>query len=59
MIVKTNPEFLQLETDEKNGVPYLVGRCLQCDEHLILKWKGAGKYKCPYCKREFVIRRNR
>lgn len=50
---------LQLETDLKNGVPYLVGRCTLCREHMILKWRGAGKYRCPYCKKEIWIRRNR
>ena len=52
------PDDIGLETDLKNGVPYLTGRCTKCREHFILKWHGAGKYKCPKCRKEIVIRRN-
>jgi len=53
------PDSLQLETDLNNGVPYLTGRCNACREHFILKFKGAGKYKCPTCKKDIWIRRLR
>lgn len=59
MKIIENPDWIKLEPDAKNAVPYIVGRCNKCREHFILKFSGAHKYKCPYCKREFIIRRNR
>ena len=59
MKIVENPDWIQPETDEKSGVLYLVGRCNVCREHLIVKWKGAGKYKCPKCRLPFIVRRNR
>lgn len=53
------PDDLQLETDLKNGVPYLVGRCTACREYMILKWTGAHMYKCQHCHKQFMVRRNR
>lgn len=57
--VTEKPDTLKLETDFKNGVPYLTGRCTKCREHFILKFTGAHMYKCPKCKKEFMLRRNR
>lgn len=59
MKVIENPDSIQVEIDNKNAVPYLVGRCGKCREHFILKFTGAHKYKCPYCHNYFIIRRSR
>ena len=59
MKIIENPDWIKFEVQPKNGVVFLTGRCNKCREHMILKWSGAHKYKCPYCKNEFIIRRDR
>jgi len=46
-----------VETDQHNGVPYIHGECAHCSKDFIIKFYGAGKYKCPYCKKLFILRR--
>lgn len=58
-IIDNNPDWIQTEIDKKSGVLYLIGRCIKCREHFILKFTGAHKYKCPKCRNEFVVRRER
>ena len=48
-----------VKTDEGTGVAYIHGRCTHCRKEFILKFYGAAQYKCPGCKKPFILRRNR